>query len=63
MLERLIAVIFLIQEAKSLSYDNRADTKRIIQRLIDDEKVSNNHAEGIEGFLKNQAMMNKSATD
>ena len=26
--------------------------KSIIQRLIDDEKMSNNHAEGIEEFSK-----------
>ena len=42
----------LIQETKARSYANRADTKIIIQRLLDDEKMSNDHAEGIEEFSK-----------
>ena len=32
--------------------------KSLIQRLIDDEKISNNHAEGIEEFsLKKEEML------
>ena len=42
----------LIQEAEARSYTNRAGMKSLIQRLIDDEKTSNNHAEVIELFLK-----------
>ena len=40
----------LIKESESHSYDNRTDMKDLIQRLIDDEKMSNDHAEGIEEF-------------
>ena len=38
----------LIQEAEVRSYSNHTDTKIIIQWLIDDENISNDHAEGIE---------------
>ena len=40
----------LIQEAESRSYANRTYMKSIIHRLIDDEKMPNDHAEGIEEF-------------
>ena len=36
----------LIQETKARSYANRADMKSLLQRLIDNEKTSNDHAEG-----------------
>ena len=42
----------LIQEAESFLDTNHTDMKSLIQRLIDDEKMSNNHAEGIEEFSK-----------
>ena len=40
----------LIQEAEACSYSNRTDMKSLIQSLIDDEKISNDYAEGIEEF-------------
>ena len=42
----------LIQEAEASSYSNRTYMKRLIQRLIDDEKMSNDNAEGKEEFSK-----------
>ena len=42
----------LIHEAEGRSYDNRAYIKGLIQCLIDDEEISNDHAEGLEEFLK-----------
>ena len=41
----------LIQGAKARSYTNCTYMKGLIQSLIDDEKMSNNHAEVIEEFL------------
>ena len=38
----------LIWEAEACSYANRTDMKSILQRLIYDGKMSNDHAEGIE---------------
>ena len=40
----------LIQEAEARSYANRTDMKILLQRLIDDKKISNDHAERIEEF-------------
>jgi hypothetical protein len=40
----------LVQEAEARSYANRTDMKSLIQRLIDDGKMSDDHAEGIEEF-------------
>ena len=40
----------LVQEAEARSYANRTDMKNLIQRLIDDGKMSIDHAEGIEEF-------------
>ena len=40
----------LVQEAEARSYSNRTDMKNLIQRLIDDKKMTNDHAEGIEEF-------------
>ena len=45
-------VYILIKESEARSYANHTDTKSLIQRLIDDEKMSNNHAEGKEDFSK-----------
>ena len=39
-----------IQESEACLYANRTDTKSIIQILIDDENMSNYHAEGKEEF-------------
>ena len=39
-----------IQEYEALSYYNRIYMKGLIQRLIDGENISNDHAEGIEEF-------------
>ena len=48
----------LIQEAEALYYANRADIKSLTQRLINDEKTSNDYAEGVEEFpLKIQEML------
>ena len=41
----------LIQESKACSHDNRICMKILIQRLIDDEKFSNDIAEGIVEFF------------
>ena len=38
----------LIQKYEARSYANRDDMKSLIQRLIDDEKIYNDHAEGIQ---------------
>ena len=40
----------LIQESEARLYASLKDIKNLIQRLIDDEKISNDHAEGIEEF-------------
>ena len=42
----------LIQESVACSYANHMDMKDIIQWLIDDEKMSNDHAEVIEELSK-----------
>ena len=42
----------LIQESEVPLYANRTDIKILIQNLIDDEKLSNNHSERIEEFSK-----------
>ena len=50
----------LIQEDEARPYDNRTYMKSLLQRLIYDEKMSNDHAEGIEVFLKKiQEMLTK----
>ena len=40
----------MIQEAEARSYANRGDMKSLLRRLIDDGKMSDDHAEGIEQF-------------
>ena len=42
----------LIQESEARLYANRTDIKSKTQRLFDDEKMSNDHDEGIEEFSK-----------
>ena len=42
----------LIQESEACPYANRTDIKILIQRLIDDEKISNYHAERTKEFSK-----------
>ena len=42
----------LIQESEVPLYANRTYIKILIQNLIDDEKISNNHSERIEEFSK-----------
>ena len=42
----------LIKEAEASLYANLTNMKGIIQRFVDDEKMSNDHAEGIEEFSK-----------
>ena len=43
-------ISILIKKYEARLYVNRTDIKSQIQRTIDDEKMSNNHAEGIEEF-------------
>lgn len=40
----------LLREAEARSYNHRTDMKSLIQRLIDDKKMSPDHAEGIEKY-------------
>ena len=40
----------LIKEDEARLYVNHTDTKSLIQRLIYDRKMFNDHAEGIEEF-------------
>ena len=47
----------LIQKSEARSYANRKDMKSLIQRLTDDEKTCNDHAEGIKEFTKKQEML------
>ena len=42
----------LIQKSESGSYANRTYMKSLVKRIIDDETISNDHAEGIEEFSK-----------
>ena len=40
----------LLREAETRSYNHRTDMKSLIKRLIDDNKLSPDHAEGIEQY-------------
>ena len=42
----------LLKEAEGRSFKNRTDMKSLIKRLIDDNKMSSDHAEGIEQFAE-----------